>query len=236
MLPVVIIAGGLATRLKLRAHDHPKSMILVNGKPFIDWQLNMFASQGVEKIIICIGNKGDQIASFVGNGDRYGIEVIYSLDGEFLLGTGGAVQKASNLVQGKFLVTYGDSYLPISFSDFSKKFEDSKKSSAMAIYKNNNLYDSSNIDFKNGEILTYSKNNKDKGLKYIDYGLLGLNSNIFPFRELNSQWDLSILFNDLVIQKEVLGIEVHNRFYEIGSESGIFDLEIYMRGLSNDFH
>lgn len=236
MLPLVIIAGGLATRLKLRVHDRPKSMLIVNGKPFIDWQLNMFASQGVEKVIICVGNKGDQIASFVGNGGRYGIEVIYSSDGEFLLGTGGAVQKASKLVQGKFLVTYGDSYLPISFFEFSKKFEDSKKNSAIAVYKNDNLYDASNIDFSNGEILTYSKNNEYKGLKYIDYGLIGLNSHTFPFREHNSKWDLSILLNKLVIQKEILGIEVYNRFYEIGSENGIFDLEIYMRGLSNDIH
>jgi NDP-sugar pyrophosphorylase family protein len=236
MLPVVIIAGGLATRLKSRAHDRPKSMLVVNEKPFIDWQLNMLASQGVEKVIICIGNKGDQIASFVGNGSRYGIEIFYSSDGEFLLGTGGAVQKASKLVQGKFLVTYGDSYLPISFFEFSKKFEDSKKNSAMAVYKNDNLYDKSNIDFIDGEILTYSKNDVHKKFKYIDYGLLGLNSNTFPFREHNSEWDLSILLNKLVIQKEILGIEVHNRFYEIGSESGIFDLEIYMRGLSNDIH
>jgi len=97
MLPVVILAGGLATRLYPITRQIPKSLIPVAGRPFIDHQLALLKEKGVNQVIICVGNLGKMIEAHVGEGSRFGLEVRYSYDGDFLLGTGGAIKKAAGI-------------------------------------------------------------------------------------------------------------------------------------------
>jgi len=116
MLPVAILAGGLATRLHPLTDRVPKSLLRVAGRPFLFHQLELLKNQGVDRVVLCIGHLGDQIMAAVGDGRSFGLAVAYSLDGRELLGTGGALKKALPLLGETFFVLFGDSYVPCSFA------------------------------------------------------------------------------------------------------------------------
>jgi NDP-sugar pyrophosphorylase family protein len=112
MLPVAVLAGGLARRLGQLTETVPKSLLRVAGRPFIHWQLGLLAQQGVTEAVLCVGHLGEQIRAAVGDGTGFGITVRYSFDGRTLLGTGGALKRAEPMLGTAFFVLYGDSYLP----------------------------------------------------------------------------------------------------------------------------
>ncbi len=229
MLQVVIIAGGLATRLWPETKSVPKSLIEINGKPFIDWQLKLLKEQGVDKVLLCIGYLGDQIKDYVGNGEKWGLKVDYSSEGENLLGTGGALRNALDKLDDFFFLTYGDSYLPINYSNVSDSFFNLRKPALMTIYKNNSNYDKSNIVMKNNVIKKYEKGSEDPELIYIDYGLLVMSKSIISKFEGGKKIDLADPLKELVKKEELSSFEVYQRFYEVGSRTGIEMLENYLK-------
>ena len=121
MLPVVILAGGLATRLYPVTQKIPKSLILIAGRPFIDHQW-ILKEKGVARVVLCVGNFGAMIESYVGDGSRSGWKDRYSYDGDALLGTGGAIKKAAGMLPEAFMILYGDSYLDIDFEPIAQTF------------------------------------------------------------------------------------------------------------------
>ena len=109
MTSVAILAGGLATRIRPLTEKFPKSLIDINGRPFIDYQLQMLKANGLSDVVLCVGYEGRQIEDHLGDGARHGLKVRYSYDGRELVGTGGALRKALPLLSDPFLVIYGDS-------------------------------------------------------------------------------------------------------------------------------
>ena len=147
MLPVAILAGGLATRLRPITETIPKALVEVAGEPFIARQLNYLSEQGVSKVVLCVGYLGDMIRDVVGSGERFGLKVSYSEDGPTLLGTGGALKAALPLLGRHFFVLYGDSYLPVNFSAVQTAYEQNKRQSLMTVLKNQDRWDKSNVLF-----------------------------------------------------------------------------------------
>ena len=94
LYPVVILAGGLATRLRPITEKIPKALVKVGGQPFIEHQLNLLKSHGVQFAIISAWYKGEMIREIIGDGRRFGMDVQYVFDGDIPLGTGGAIRKA----------------------------------------------------------------------------------------------------------------------------------------------
>jgi ADP-glucose pyrophosphorylase len=95
MYPVAILAGGLATRLRPLTEVIPKALVDVAGKPFIVRQLSYLREQGISHVVLCVGYLGHMLKDVVGNGENFGLNVSYSEDGSTLLGTGGALSKAT---------------------------------------------------------------------------------------------------------------------------------------------
>ena len=94
MLPLAILAGGYATRLGSLTKEIPKCLIEVNGKPFVDWQLDLLIKNGFSDFVFCTSYKSNLVEKYLGDGSNRGVSIRYSLDGETQLGTGGAVLKA----------------------------------------------------------------------------------------------------------------------------------------------
>src|SRR5437588_8672334 len=86
--PVAILAGGLSTRLRPITDKTPKALLSVAGEPFLIHQLRFLRSQGLHKIVLCVGYLGDVIEATIGDGSEFGVHVDYSFDGPTLLGTG----------------------------------------------------------------------------------------------------------------------------------------------------
>jgi len=220
-LPLALLAGGLATRLRPVTEKIPKSMVEVAGEPFIAHQLRLLASQQVHDIVICAGYLGEQLAEYVGNGSQFGCRVTYSFDGDKLLGTGGAIKKAIPLLGDAFYVMYGDSYLPTDFASAYDTYANSGMQGLMTIFKNNNQWDKSNVLYRNAHIEQYNKRTPTPEMDYIDYGLGILTSAIFAGWSDTEHFDLALVYESLVANKQLAGLEVHERFFEIGSWSGL---------------
>lgn len=228
MPPVVILAGGLATRLYPATLKMPKSLIEVAGKPFIFHQLALLKRQGVCNVVLCVGKFGEMIQDIVGDGHEWGLKVQYSYDGETLLGTGGAIKKATLLLPEVFFVLYGDSYLDVELKPILERFESEGKPALMTVYHNKNKWDKSNILFKNGQVVKYDKKNPMPEMEYLDYGINILRKSIFNEWPDGIPFDLSEVFIKLIEKGEVSAFEVLNRFYEIGSIQGIKETEEYL--------
>lgn len=228
MPPVVILTGGLATRLYPATLKIPKSLIEVAGKPFIFHQLALLKKQGVGTVVLCVGKFGEMIQDYVGDGHEWSLKVEYSFDGETLLGTGGAIKKAIPLLPEIFFVLYGDSYLDVDLKPILERFECEGKPALMTVYHNNNKWDRSNILFKNGRIVKYDKKNAIPEMEHLDFGINILRKSVFNDWPDGTPFDMSEVFIKLIEKGEVSAFEVFKRFYEIGSIKGIKETEEYL--------
>ena len=228
MFSVAILAGGLATRLRPLTEEIPKSLIEVCGEPFICHQLEYLRKQGISSVVLCVGYLGEMIHEVVGDGSRWDMHVSYSPDGPVPLGTGGAIRQALPLLGEYFFILYGDSYLPINFSDVEKTYAASGKKGLMTVLKNQNRWDKSNVEFDAGQITEYNKFVIRPQMHYIDYGLGLLQSATLQAYPAGQSFDLSKIYNDLSLTGELAGYEVFERFYEIGSHQGIADIQAYL--------
>jgi len=232
MLPVALLSGGLAVRMRPDTVSLPKAMLAAAGKPFIEHQLNLLRDKGASRLILCLGHLGGMIEEFVGDGGRFGLDVSYSYDGEKLLGTGGALKKAAKGISGPFFVLYGDSWLDVDYVGIEEAFrrQGAACKGLMTVYRNEGRWDSSNVVFEGGEIVRYSKKERGGDMKYIDYGLGILSAQVFDEYERDcstssSAFDLADVYEWLAGRKLLMGYEVFERFYEIGSATGLKDFE-----------
>ena len=224
-IPVVILAGGLATRLRPITEKIPKSLVSVAGEPFLAHQLRLLHSRGVRKAVMCVGYLGEMIEQEVGDGAAFGIELRYSFDGPKLLGTGGALRQALPMLGEEFFVLYGDSYLPIDYAAVLETFHASGQPGLMTVFRNEGAWDTSNVHFENGRIVRYDKRERSPEMRHIDYGLGVFRSSVFAERPAGEAFDLADVQRGLVAKDALAGHEVFQRFYEMGSHSGLAELE-----------
>ncbi|MDQ3193542.1 MAG: nucleotidyl transferase, partial [Bacteroidota bacterium] len=156
------------------------------------------------------------------------LEIKYSFDGDKLLGTGGAIKKAMSLLDENFFIMYGDSYLDTDFQKVDKYFFSENKSGLMTVFRNNDRYDKSNIEFEDNKIINYNKKDLNENMKFIDYGLGILTAKAFKDFENEMVFDLEQVYRNLLFQNELLGYEVEERFYEIGSFQGLEETNKYL--------
>jgi NDP-sugar pyrophosphorylase family protein len=225
MIPVALLAGGLATRLRPVTEKIPKSLVEVAGEPFIAHQLRLMKRQGVQRVILCIGHLGEMIEEFVGDGSGFGLEVLYSKDGGTLRGTGGALRRALPMLAERFFVLYGDSYLEGDIASVADAHEASGRLALMTVLENRDQWDKSNVVYRDGRILVYDKNQERDDMVYIDWGLGVLRAKAFDWAPEEEVFGLPELYRRLLEMHELAGFEVHERFYEIGSAKGIAETE-----------
>jgi NDP-sugar pyrophosphorylase family protein len=228
-LPVAILAGGLATRLHPITEKIPKALIDVAGKPFIFRQLEYLKCQGVTRVVLCVGFLGEKVQAVVGDGSAFGLSVSYSQDWPTLMGTGGALKQALPVLDSHFLILYGDSYLPIDFAAVERAFLSSGKPALMAVQRNEDQWDKSNVLFQDGVILEYNKRSPKPGMRHIDYGLGALSGQILKNEQTTGPFDLADVYHSLSLSGQLAGYEVTERFYEIGSHRGLAEAVDYFR-------
>ncbi|MEP7052176.1 MAG: NTP transferase domain-containing protein [Pseudomonadota bacterium] len=225
-MQAVVLAGGLATRLGERTRALPKALLPIAGRPFLAWQLEALARSGFSSVVLCISHLGGQIREFLGDGAAFGVAVAYSEDGPRLLGTGGALRHAMHLLEPAFLVTYGDSYLPFDYSAPLRDLEQHPESSGtMSVFANDGAWDESNSEVRGGLVARYEKHASDAALRYIDYGAIALRRSVIAERPPDVAFGLDQIQAQLARAGRLRAYEAAERFYEIGSEPGIRDLE-----------
>jgi NDP-sugar pyrophosphorylase family protein len=208
----------------------PKSLIPIAGRPFIFHQLELLRTQGIDQVVLCVGHLGEQIRSAVGDGRIFGLTVRYSSDGPQPLGTAGAIKQALPLLGERFFVLNGDSYLHCSYDRIQCAHEVCGCPAMMAVLRNDNRWDRSNVKFRDGKVLEYDKANERPDLSHIDFGLSVLTASAASQIGESKFNDFSDMCKALAGQGRLAGIEVDDRFYEIGSMQGIRDTEAHLLG------
>ena len=236
MLPVAILAGGLGARLHPVTATLPKSLVDVNGEPFVVHQLRLLRAHQIERVILCVGYRGEMIHEAVGDGHFLGLSVEYSFDGPALLGTAGAIKNALPLLGDAFFVLYGDSYLPCDYGTVEKAFVDIGRQGLMTVFRNEGRWDRSNVKFENGAVAAYDKKNPTDEMHYIDYGLGAFRASAFGEIPEGTNCDLVAVYQDLLRRGELAGFEVKERFYEIGSPTGLRDTASFLAQQTGEGH
>jgi NDP-sugar pyrophosphorylase family protein len=228
-LPVAILAGGLATRLRPITERIPKLLVEVAGEPFFSHQIRLLRAAGLQRLVVCVGYLGEQVQERYGDGRDWGVSIEYSFDGPKLLGTGGALIRALPLLGEAFYVLYGDSYLPIDYLAVGESFLASGKQGLMTVFENRERYDASNVWFEGGRIHVYDKKAKRPEMRHIDYGLGLFRSTAFDAFPRDSAVDLQEVQKALLSRGELFGYEIRERFYEIGSHEGLAELSALLQ-------
>ena len=218
----IILCGGKGSRVIDYTRNIPKCLIEISGKPFLHHQLIFLKNNKINNVILSAGYLSNKIKNYVKKNNFMDIKVID--DGKKLLGTGGAILKSLKFLKSNFFVIYGDSYLRFKLSKLKKK----NNLATMAIYRNYNKFDKSNIKIKNNKKIIYYKKKNNRRLQYIDYGASYLNKKIFMNEKKNQKFDLSELYEKISKKNKLIGYKVKKRFYEIGSYNGINELKKYL--------
>jgi NDP-sugar pyrophosphorylase family protein len=222
----VVLAGGRGTRLGPLTERVPKALVEVAGRPFLEYQLALLRSSGVTEIVLCVGYLSELVERTIGDGSRFGLTIQYSYDGDTPLGTAGALRNALPLLAPTFLVTYGDTLLPIDHGDVLRSHADSGLPALMTVLENENRWDTSNAVVAQGRVVAYSKNPPPPGARWIDYGLLAFT------RTAAAEGQSADLEAQLAVlaRAGLLGAyEVDQRFHQIGDPAGLAETAEFIR-------
>lgn len=230
-MQVVILAGGLGTRLRPLTDKIPKSLVEIRNRPFLDYQLQYLQKQDASEVLILAGYKAEMIQEFLSS-HKYKMPVRLLNEGDSLRGTGGALHWANEqgALATEFCLTYGDSFLAIDYPQVWNEFQKSKASALMTVMKNAGAWDQSNVIFEKPLVKLYDKkmSPKPKEMKYIDYGFLALSRKLVENWTFSPPYDLAQPLKELSIEGQLHGFEVQQRFYEVGSLQGLKDFEIFL--------
>ncbi len=228
----IILAGGLGTRMWPRTERVPKFLLPVGGRPFGERLLERLAACGARDVVLAVGHMGDHIRAAIGDGAACGVRVRYSDEGERRLGTAGALRLALPMLAPVFLVTYGDSYLPFDYAAPLRDLEAHPGAlGTMAVYRNADLLDASNTVVSGDLVVRYEKRAatepRDPDMDHIDYGATALLREVIEGLP-DAPLDLSTVQRDLARAGKLRAWHAGERFFEIGSEAGLRDLEAHL--------
>jgi NDP-sugar pyrophosphorylase family protein len=227
-LPIAILAGGLATRLRPITETLPKALVPVAGRPFAEHQIALLGEQQVTDVVWLVGYRAHQIETALGDGSRWGMRFTYVNDGPVLLGTGGAIRRALPHLGRAFFVMYGDSYLECDFAAVESAFRRAGRSGLMTVFHNEGQFDTSNVEYADGRIVRYDKRHRTPAMRHIDWGLGVFKAEAFEGYPADRPLDLAQVYQDLLARADLTGYEVTHRFYEVGSPEGIADTEAFL--------
>lgn len=207
-------------RLRPLTEQTAKAMTHVSGTPFLLHLLKLLRGEDVNDIILCIGYLGKQIRDFFEDGESLGVKIKYSEEKEELLGTGGALMQAQDLLDEHFFVINGDTYLPVDYSEVERAFFNHGKKTLMVVYDNqedtgvkNNVELDSDLMVKR-----YNKESPDPDLKYVEAGVLVLRREALNFVEEGCSVSLEKgLYPPLIQQRDLVAYVTKQRFYDIGT-------------------
>lgn len=225
-MQAVVLAGGLATRMRPHTLTIPKSMLEVAGRPFVDHQLELLAKHGYSDVLLCIGHLGEQVEAHVGDGARFSLRVAYAHDGPKLLGTWGALRATLDRLDNDFLVTYGDSWLPFDYAaPLATLRAHDDCDGVMSVFENHGQWDTSNVVSDGTWVTRYEKGVRDTAFRFIDYGALALRREAVARLPAGETAGLDRLQHELAKDGRMRAVVAQERFFEIGSPEGLAALE-----------
>jgi len=216
-LQALILVGGLGTRLRTIVSDRPKPMAMIHGKPFLEYQVEFLKKNGINDIILSTGYMGEKIEEYFNSGEKLGISIRYVKEKE-LLGTGGAIKNAKNMLDEQFFVLNGDSIFLIDVNNMIKFHKENHSDATLALAKVNDRsrYGNVHVDSKFQITGFVEKGNSDGRL--VSGGVYYFEKSCFQWDSLPEKFSIeNDFFPKLVIEKKVFGFVSNSYFIDIGT-------------------
>jgi D-glycero-alpha-D-manno-heptose 1-phosphate guanylyltransferase len=214
----IILAGGLGTRLKKVVPDLPKPMALIRERPFLEYQMDFWISQGVTKFILSVGYLNHMIIDHFGD-SYHTASIDYFVEDE-PLGTGGALLIAAQGLKETFLVLNGDTFFEVDLNDLCLFHNKHNAEWTMSLFRSKDLDRYMGVDLEyNGEILSLQPGGNELTL-LANGGVYLVNPS--ALKRLNYKpYTKSSLENDLLPKFISLGVglygfESSGKFIDIG--------------------
>jgi len=132
-MKALILCAGKGTRLGSLTKNIPKPMVLINGKPVLEYLILLLKKHGVKEIAINTSHLSKKIKGYFGDGSKFGIKITYSYEEE-LLGTAGSLNNFKEFFDGPFFVIYGDIITNLDLTKMCQKHEESKAFGTIYLY------------------------------------------------------------------------------------------------------
>jgi NDP-sugar pyrophosphorylase family protein len=229
---VAVLAGGLGTRVAhLTESNVPKAMLSVCGRPFVDVKLAELVAAGADEVVVLAGHGADTLRSHLGSETVGGVPVHLVEDGPTLLGTGGAIRRALDVLPDPFWVTYGDTLLTVPVEAVEGELARAPELlGVMTVLRNEDRWETSNVSIDDAmRVIAYEKGSPPGSHVYIDYGMLLLRHELFSSTKATVPFDLGDLLREAVAHGRLGASVVQERFHDIGTEEAWLDTERWAR-------
>jgi histidinol-phosphate phosphatase family protein len=213
----VILAGGQGVRLRPLTVNTPKPMILIQGKPFLEYIITLLKQNGIKKILILTGYLHEQIEEYFTDGEKFDVSISYSyspIDDD----TGTRIRKAKKFIDNEFLLLYADNYLPLSLDTLFSFYKKKKTLGVVTVYTNEDKYSQNNmfVDGK-GLVRVYEKKKLHKKCNGVDTGFFIFKKevlNLLP--KYNCSFETTVL-PKLIEKKQLAGFLTHHKYYGLSN-------------------
>lgn len=230
---VVILAGGLGTRLRPLTEKCPKPLVPVAGEPYLHWQMLELKERGYTDVVLLVAYLGEMIEQHFGDGQSLGMQIEYAYERE-PLGTGGALKNALELLEDEFILMNGDSFLPVELDDLAGDFDAGRYEAMVAAYDNSVPTPvKNNLLVKNGTVWEYRREaGAESGFGYVDAGVYCLKKSVIANFQAGAKFQLEDVWKPLIAARQLGAFVVRERFYDIGTPERLAEFEAYVRAES----
>ena len=216
---VCILAGGLSTRLRPLTETIPKVLVPVQGKPFVQIQMEHFSSLGVRRFVLAVSYLWEQIRDYFGDGSQFGWEIEYSVE-EQPLDTGGAVLLAQPLWGERAIVANGDTFLPENWGPMVAADEAAGLSATVALIHQDDCSRYGKITVSDGRVMSFEEKATHTGAGWINAGVYILRKQAFDHFERGQRFSME---RDVLpsLAGNILAYECNRYFADIGTPESL---------------
>lgn len=216
-LDVVLLCGGLGTRLRSITNEFPKVMVEVEGEPFLNFVIRHLKTQGVERIILCTGYQALVVENYYRKND-FEIVIDYSRE-ETPLGTGGAIKNAQDIIDSEeFFVLNGDCFCPVELKAMLKFHSQKKALATIAAHKIGIADEFGTIELKEDKrIASFKEKMKGAVNQYANAGVYCFNKEVFNLFPDKDKFSLEEDVFPHIIKGRVYAFLTDKEFLDIGT-------------------
>lgn len=221
MMQAVILAGGLGTRLWPLTSRVPKPLVLVHGKPFLQYQLELLKFFGITDVLLLVSYLGEQIEEYFHDGSQFGLRIQYSHE-DAPLGTGGALKNAEGKLREGFLLLNGDTLLAIDYQRLVASYQREQELGLIVAFENPDHVVANNLAVApDNRIVAYNKR-EPTSMTHVDAGVSVFSKRILdlipPGRVCSLEEET---YPELIERQELWAFPTQQLFYDMGSFPGL---------------
>lgn len=214
---VILMAGGLGTRLRPLTEDIPKPLLKVGNKPILETIIKRFSEHGFVNITISLNYKGEMIKDYFGDGSNFGVNIDY-IEENIRLGTAGALSLIENKPTESFFVMNADLLTDVNFSHLLDFHSYSNSDATMCVREYEYQVPYGVIETEDSCISSIVEKPIHKF--FVNAGIYILSPKVFEYIPKNEFYDMPTLFNTLIKKdKKVISFPIHEYWLDIGRMS-----------------